>query len=307
MPAVLIIGGSYFLGRVFVEKLLSESKFEIFVLNRGNIPIKKRAVKELICDRHDINNLKDLLPNRDWEAVVDFCAYTPSDVDETISALSEREVRQYIYISTATVYDKTNNYPITESAPKLKGPQTELGPFADYAYNKWLTELELEKQCAKYNIAYTVIRPAFIYGKYNYAPRESYFFDLIINKKTIIIPDNELALFSFVSVWDVAKILIGCIGNNQVEGNAFNASGEELISYPRFIEVLREITKEELLVQKMSIEEINRRQIPLPFPMDEHLIYSGTLIQEAIDFQYTPFLTGMGKTYRYYLVGKGLT
>jgi hypothetical protein len=36
---ILIIGGSYFTGRVFVEELWKDKEYSIYVLNRGTIPI----------------------------------------------------------------------------------------------------------------------------------------------------------------------------------------------------------------------------------------------------------------------------
>ena len=216
-------------------------------------------------------------------------------------------MKQYIYISTTSIYEKSYNLPITEDAPKLTGPQKELGPrAADYAYNKWLAEGELEKQCANNNIKYTIFRPAFIYGKYNYAPRESYFFDLITQNQTIVLPDNKLALFTFVSVWDVAGIIIACMGNEKAYNKAFNLSGEELISYRRLVEVLEEITGKRAITRVMSIQAIDNQRIPLPFPLDEHLVYSGRLITADLGFQYTPFIEGMEETYKVYIKNNGL-
>ncbi|MDO8724341.1 MAG: hypothetical protein Q7J31_19230, partial [Syntrophales bacterium] len=137
-------------------------------------------------------------------------------------------------------------------------------------------------------------------GKYNYAPRESWFFDMIHQDKTIILPDNELALFQFVSVWDLAKIIVACLENEKVFDKAFNLSAEDLVSYRRFVEVLKEITGKKFSVRTESIAIIDQQRIPLPFPLDKHLIYSGALIQQVLGFQYTPFKEGMRQTYEYY-------
>jgi 2'-hydroxyisoflavone reductase len=306
MKNVLVIGGSYFLGRVFVEELLKMGGYSIHVLNRGRIPIRKEGVSEIVCDRHDTAKVRSSLPGLEWHAVVDFCAYTAEDIQGMVSSLPRGRVRQYIYISTASVYEKTWDIPVREEAPKLTGPQPELGPFADYGYNKWLAETELEKQCGNGDIKFTIIRPAFIYGKYNYAPRESYFFDLITEGKPVIVPENNLPLFSFVSVWDTALITAGCLESGAVHGRAFNASAPELVSYRRLVEVFETVTEKELDVEEMSVEDIIEKQVPLPFPLDEHLVYSGALIQECLDFRYTGFLDGMRETYRCYLAGKGL-
>jgi nucleoside-diphosphate-sugar epimerase len=250
--------------------------------------------------------MRALLPPAHWHAVVDFCAYSSEDIAETLGVLQAERVGQYVYISTASVYDHTMDLPIREDSPKLTGPQPALGPASDYGYNKWRAELELQEQCSLRGIPHTSIRPAFIYGKYNYAPRESYFFDLLNKNESIIIPENSLALFSFVSVWDVARIIIGCLGNRASWNRAFNASAEELISYPRLLEILEEVTGIHPRITTMSTEEIEARQIPLPFPLDEHLVYDGSLLKDIMDFHYTPFLEGMEETYRYYRIGRGL-
>ena len=298
MKNVLVIGGSYFVGKVFVEELSKVPDYAIYVVNRGNVPLGIQGVTEIRCDRHDTEAMSEAIPSIVWNAVVDFCAYTPEDITTMISTLPSHAIGQYVFISTSSIYEKNNDLPISEEALQVTGPQQ--GPHGDYAYNKHLAEEELKTQCTENNIPWTIFRPTFIYGKYNYAPRESYFFDLVEEGKTIILPDNELALFTFVSVWDVARAIIVCIGNKNAYTKAFNLSGEELISYTRFVDVLRIITGKHISIESMSVHQIDARGIPLPFPLDEHLIYSGTLITKDIGFSYTPFVEGMSATYAWY-------
>ncbi len=299
MQNILIIGGSYFAGRVLVENLIREGNYNIFVYNRGRVPLRLKEVTEIVGDRDDESRIRHAIPDKDWHALVDFCAYTPDHIGKMIRSLPGA-LNHYIYISTTTVYKNTWDLPITEESPKLAGKQPELGAYADYGYNKWLAEMKLNQECEKRNIAFTSLRPSIIYGKYNYAPRESYFFDLIRNNKPVIIPDNELALFSFVRVEDVAKIIMGCIGNEKIFNQALNVSAEELVSYRRLVEVFEEISGKKLNIVKMKIRDIDAQKIPLPFPLDAHLVYSGRKIKQLLQFEYTPFAYGMKKTYEYY-------
>lgn len=298
MKNVLVIGGSYFVGKVFVEELSKVPGYAIYVMNRGNVPLNIEGVTEIKCDRHDTEAMSEAIPSIVWNAVVDFCAYTPEDITTMISTLPSHAIGQYVFISTSSIYEKNNDLPIGEEALQVTGPQP--GPHGDYAYNKHLAEEELKIQCKENNIPWTIFRPTFIYGKYNYAPRESYFFNLVEEGKTIILPDNELALFTFVSVWDVARAIIVCIGNKNAYTKAFNLSGEELISYTRFVDVLRIITDKHISIESMSVHQIDAQGIPLPFPLDEHLIYSGTLITKDMGFSYTSFVEGMSATYVWY-------
>jgi 2'-hydroxyisoflavone reductase len=303
---VLIIGGSYFVGRVFVEELHRRGGWSIHVMNRGNIPIRKEGVTEIVCDRHNTEKARKSLPEKRWHAVVDFCAYTPEDIGGMLTSLQDRHVDRYVYVSTASVYRDSTDLPIGEDGRKLDGPQPELGPFAEYGWNKWRGERKLREICGARGIAHVSVRPAIVYGKYNYAPRESYFFDLILAGKGVVIPEKGLALYSFVSVWDVAAVLISCLEGEESKNRAFNAAGNDLVSYGRLCDVLREVTGRDLSVEEAPLERIERERIPLPFPPDTHLLYANGLSRDVLGIGYTPFVEGMRETWRYYLIGKGV-
>jgi nucleoside-diphosphate-sugar epimerase len=297
MKNLLIIGGSYFLGRIFVESLAQNNDYRIYIVNRGNRPLNMQGVVELKCDRYDITGLKLLLPKLSWHAVIDFCAYTPQDVNDLFLVLPRKTVNHYIFISTVSVYAPTKTLPIKEGSPTLTCPQPELGPAANYGYQKSLAEKAMTTQCKYNHIPFTGLRPGIIYGKYNYAPRESYFFDLIRKKQLTVIPENDLPLFQFISVWDAAQIIVLCMGNPDTYNKTFNLCAPELISYGRLIEILEVISGMPISKRFMSAAEIDKKKIPLPFPLDSHLIYSGELIQHTLDFKYTSFIEGMRKTY----------
>ncbi len=300
MKKILIIGGSYFLGRIFVEALSLRDDYDLYVVNRGNNPLNIQKVKEIKCNRNDTAGLTKLLPKLSWDAVIDFCAYTPQDVVSLFSALSLNKTKQYIFISTVSVYADTKDLPINERSPTLSGPQPELGPAADYGYQKALAEKTMSMYCRQNNIPFTCLRPGIIYGQYNYAPRESYFFDLFLRENWVAIPQNDLPLFQFVSVWDVARVIELSIGNQKVFNRTFNINAPELISYGRLIEVLETIIGRTMLKRYLSPIEIDQQRIPLPFPLTNHLIYSGELIQQGLSMKYTSLIEGMQMTYNWY-------
>ena len=57
---VLVIGGSYFVGRVFSILCSRDEEFELHVVNRGKAPIRKEdlGIHEYRSDRHDIDTLR---------------------------------------------------------------------------------------------------------------------------------------------------------------------------------------------------------------------------------------------------------
>jgi len=65
-------------------------------------------------------------------------------------------------------------------------------------------------------------------------------------------------------------------------------------------EILEVITGRPLPKKIMSVAEIDKKRIPLPFPLDNHLIYSGDLIQQVLNFTYMSLTDGMQRTYDWY-------
>lgn len=294
---ILVIGGSYFIGRIFCQALAKADGYVLHVLNRGRFPLKLKGVFEYKCDRHDGAAVKEALPAIRYDAVVDFCAYTKNDVKSLLEHIPG-EVGQYIYISSCAVFLPSVDYPKTEDCPKVSSPIP--GPAGEYAYGKALLEEEAGEICAKKGIPLTILRPSFVYGPYNYAPRESFFFDLILSGKEIPHPAKSLALFQFVYVRDIAQILIGCLANPIVYENDYILSAPALVSYDKLLEVFSAASGQTLRTKPLGIDEIEEKNIPLPFPLEGHEIFSGEKIARAISFAYTPFLEGMRETFDFY-------
>ena len=296
---ILIIGGSYFAGRSFVEHLLKEKDVKIFTFNRGNIPLNMEGVTELHGDRTDIDSIKKNIPLVEWDTLIDFCAYAPDDIKKVIQCVPGK-IKQYIFISSTSVYDNSSILPLDEKAKTIDSPQPELGEYAEYGLDKIKAEKFLEKVCLEKSISWTILRPSSIYGKFNYAPREEYFFDLIEKDETIIIPENDLALFTFIFVEDFAKIILKCMESQCVYNQIFNTVSPEYFSYKKYIEALEGIIKKKIKTRRMSVAKIIQERVPLPFPIDEHQIYSGNKLDKALDFHFTPLSVGLKKTYEFY-------
>ena len=299
MKNVLVIGGSYFAGRVFVESLSQMDGYQISVFNRGHLPINVQGVRQLTGDREIPASISQGIPDQHWDAVVDFCAYTPKHIHTMLNSLPGT-VGHYLFISTTSVYLPAQKAPVTEDAQKMNGPMPELGEFADYGYQKWLAECVLEKVCAQKGIPYTILRPSIIYGRYNYAPRESFFFDHVIANKPLVVPKDPNIFYSFIWVEDMAEIIIACLENEKVFGKAFNIASEEMISYTIMADIIEEVCGRKIARRPLSTEEIVHERIPMPFPPDEHLLYDGKKLRQVLSYEHTPFILGIAKTWADY-------
>lgn len=291
---VLIIGGSYFVGRVFMVLAARTGNYEFHVVNRGRVKLKMEGITEYICDRHDTAALAGILPGGDWDTVLDFCAYEPDDIASTLKAIPGN-VKQYLYISTVTVYDPKGVAPKTEASMVL--PASTDDPSYIYAFKKLQLESEAKNACDERGIGLTILRPAFIYGPYNYAPREPYYFKLILEGKPIPHPTDATSAFSFVYVKDVAQILMKCIGNEATYGETYNLAAPDRVTYQSYLSTLMDISGENLPVAPMTISQVDEQRVPLPFPLEGDEVCLGTKLANALNFQYTPFETGMRETY----------
>lgn len=294
---ILVVGGSYFLGRIFMQKLSRMDGYSIHVLNRGRFPLRIPGVAEYKADRHDTETLRNMLPKIRFDAAVDFCAYCPGDARGLLESIPGG-VGQYVYISSCAVFEPSPDFPKHEDAPKLSAQPS--GPAGEYAFNKYLLELESNEVCADSGIHLTILRPCFVYGPYNYAPRESYYFNRILSGQKIPMPRNNLALFQFVYVQDCAQITAQCLCNPSVYNNSYNLAAPEQICYEKLLSVLSGAAGRAPETEYFDLEEILRQNIPLPFPLEQHELYAGEKIVRALGVSYTPFEQGIRESFGFY-------
>lgn len=314
---ILVIGGTYFLGKAFVEQACKGSgsngkepykRTQLYLLNRGNRPLSlvnsqngnadgAQIMQEYHMDRHDTDSIKRL-PEKEFDVVVDFCAYNENDIRSIIDAFGGR-IGQYIFISTCDVYRRGTGM-LTDESGELE-ERNFGGEAGEYIAGKAALEKELVSCCKEYNIRYTSIRPAFIYGPDNYAPREGIFFNWIEQAGQIIFPEDSDGQFQMVYVDDVAKIILAACGNPISYDKAYNVCGEGYLSYEIFAEILKKATGVDFEKVNLSVKDIQAQNIALPFPLtkDETELYSGEPVKE-LGISYTPIEQGMRETYEFF-------
>jgi nucleoside-diphosphate-sugar epimerase len=291
---LLVLGGSYFAGRIFAMRARKDPGYEITVLNRGRFALGFSNVEELRCDRRDIDGMKKLLRGRSFDAVVDFCAYEPGDISLVFSALNQG-IGRYVFLSTASVYEISPYFPKTESSPLVEAERAD--PASRYVWKKLGLELELERACNKNGASFTILRPSFIYGPFNYIPREAFYFERIAKDMGIHVPEPCLALFQVVYVEDVAEAVILCLGNEKAAGGVYNLAAPEILGYPSYMETLRQISDKPFRTVSIPVEKVHTLKIPLPFPLESHELCSGLKIERELGLAYTPFMAGMKTSY----------
>src|SRR6476646_241602 len=112
---ILFLGGT---GNISTEcaALLHKNGNEIAILSRGSAkaPSEYRMLK---ADRKNPTAMREALAEDQYDVVINFLGFELSDVQNDFAIFSDR-TRQYIFISSATVYAKPPlRVPISEDAP----------------------------------------------------------------------------------------------------------------------------------------------------------------------------------------------
>ncbi len=277
--------------------MLASKDYALTLLNRGRYSMTRYPdVTELRCDRHDTAALA-ALPAADYDAVVDFCAYAPGDI-ETLTSSLRATFKKYIYISTADVYDRSAPKPWTEQTPL--GTDFGSGPESAYLAGKAALEPECRAVCAARGADCVSLRPAFLYGPYNYAPRESWYVQTAVSGRPIPHPTDAGGRFQFVYVKDLTMAILACLRPDAPAGErAYNLAAPEVLDYDGFLTALRAAAGREIPTVPVTVEQVLRENLPLPFPLfdRESELFDGSLAARELGLAYTPFADGMQKTW----------
>lgn len=292
---ILVIGGSYFLGRVFT--MLASEKNEVTVLNRGTYSMEEFGARCIRADRHDAETLR-VLASEYFDVVVDFCAYRQGDIAGILEQFADAP-KQYVFISTVDVYQKWTGKKLTELSP-LETRRFG-GENGAYIWQKILLEQELAEQCLKRKVAYTSVRPAVLYGPFNYAVRESGYVQLACMGQDILCPTGAAGRFQPVYVRDAAAMILALSQNAAARDNAYNLAGPP-VDYEQFLDALAKASDQKARLLKLPADhEIFRSPdtfLPFPFTKEETEYYDSEKVLKTTGLTWTPLEEGLRKTWQ---------
>ena len=238
---VVLIGGAGFIGNAIQCELLSS---EIPILN-----IESKYID--LIDPNAQFQLKDVIKKTD--SVVMLAALTPdrgrdSDTfvkniqmqDSVLKALSDINVRHFIYFSSDAVYG-TQEGLINESS--------NLNPTDVYGAMHASRELMLNKIS---NIPTAILRPTMVYGSGDthkaYGPNR--FMETSINENQIILFGDGEELRDYIAVEDVAKITRLILQKNYV--GVLNIATGNSITFKSIANVIKDNIKHPISIGRMQ-------------------------------------------------------
>ena len=226
---VLFIGGTGIISSACSRLALAQG-VELFLLNRGTRPDLPSGATSLIADIRDTEATTRALNGHRFDAVVNWIAFTPADIERDLQLFRDK-TRQYIFISSASAYQKpVSYYRITEDTPLAN-------PYWDYSRNKAACEERLLRAYREERFPFTIVRPSLTYGDTQ--------IPLVINSwqqpytaiarmrrgKPIVIPGDGTSLWTITHNSDFAKGLVGLLGHQQAIGHAFHITSDEVLTW----------------------------------------------------------------------------
>lgn len=227
----LFIGGTGTISSGITRLLARTPECQLFLLNRGNrIDEVPEGVTTLVADISDEERVKQVLGDMQFDVVCDFIGFVPEQVERDIRLFSGR-TKQYMYISSASAYQKPLSSPyITEGTP-LSNPHWE------YSRDKIACEELLMHHYRNEGFPVTIIRPSHTYCErevplaVNGTKGSWQVLKRMIDGKPVIIPGDGTTLWTVTHNSDFAKAFVGLMGNVHAIGEVFQVTGDENLTW----------------------------------------------------------------------------
>ncbi len=229
---VLFIGGTGNIS-VSVSRLAVQRGIDLVLLNRGRQPVRIDGAASLTADITQPEQVQAALGEQSFDVVVNWIAYKESDVERDLALFGGR-CGQYIFISTASVYQKPLTYPlITESTPLAN-------PYWQYSRDKIACEERLIRAYREQNFPATIVRPAHTYATRipiavgNWA---SYVIpQRMLQGKPIVVQGDGTSLWTLTHSDDFAKGFVGLLSHPQSIGHAFHITSDFVLTWNQVYE-----------------------------------------------------------------------
>ena len=227
---VLFIGGTGTISMAITKALVQKGE-EVYLLNRGNRSNElPPGVKNIIADINNEAEVAEKIKDMTFDCVGEFIGFVPEQLERDYRLFKDK-TKQYIYISSASAYQKPpKNYVITEETPLEN-------PYWEYSRNKIACEMYLMERYKKDGFPVTIVRPSHTYdersvplgvhgdgGSWQVVKR-------IKEGKPVIIHGDGTSLWTITHNSDFAKGYIGLMGRQEAIGEIFQITSEESVSW----------------------------------------------------------------------------
>jgi nucleoside-diphosphate-sugar epimerase len=230
---VLFIGGSGVISSA-CSQVAVESGIELSVLNRGRDTVRPLppGVSRLRGDIREPTSVRDEIKDREFDAVVDWVAFTPDHVRADIDLFGGR-TGQYVFISSASAYQTPPaRVPVTESTPLRN-------PYWRYARDKIACEDLLTAAYREQGFPATIVRPSHTYDQ-TQVPFDGGWTVLgrMLAGKPVIVHGDGTSLWTLTHHRDFARAFVPLLGHPRTLGEAIQITSDDVLTWNQIAETL---------------------------------------------------------------------
>jgi nucleoside-diphosphate-sugar epimerase len=227
--SVLFVGGTGQISLPCVHDAIAAGH-KVSVLNRGRTSVNlPKGVATVVGDMDDAASYGKL-GDMHFDVVCQFRAYTPAQMQRDIATFTGK-AGQYIFISSASAYQKpARHYIITERTPLEN-------PYWEYSRNKIACETLLRGQT---RLPYTIVRPS--HTVRTGMPIEMGDPDAALRRmlagKPVIVTGDGTSLWTLTRAMDFAKPFVRLFGNTKAINDDFQISSDRAFTWDQIHEAI---------------------------------------------------------------------
>lgn len=250
---VLFIGGNGIISSAS-SALAVERGHELTLLNRGQSTLRPQidGVRHLVGDADDAASVAAAIGDETFDVVANFRSFSPAQVARDIE-LFEGRCRQYVYISSASAYQKpVSRLPITESTPLRN-------PYWQYSRDKIASEDLLVAAYRERGFPATIIRPSHTYDGTSVPILGGWTaIERMRRGAPVVVQGDGTSLWTMTHTRDFAVAFVGLLGNDRAIGEAFHITSDEVLTWNQITDLLAHAAGTTASVVHIASESIAR-------------------------------------------------